>query len=325
MTFDSESELEKIAAKCPAARCVLRIKADDPAAVVVFGAKYGAHPYEEAPALLRAAKRLGLAVTGVSFHVGSGSQSADAYPNAIAAARHVADLARGLEYSIDLLDIGGGFFGRFDVSGEVAIAGVAASVNEALARHFPHDCGVAVIAEPGRYFAEACSTLFTMVHTVKELRAAADGALVGRSLFVTDGVYGSFNGVIYDHAAITAAVLRSPRLPPPDAAAPWAPTTVFGPTCDSIDLIFKGLPMPALRVSDWLQFPELGAYSVAGACAFNGLPMDAPTRFYVFSNAPCDKAVPRCVEVRRGGDAAPSAAEPALRFVGDVHDLDVLS
>ena len=78
MTFDCVDELEKVAAECPHAELVLRIRADDPSAVVQFGHKYGADPQTEAPMLLAAAKQLGMNVVGVSFHVGSGSQSCDA-------------------------------------------------------------------------------------------------------------------------------------------------------------------------------------------------------------------------------------------------------
>ena len=67
---------------------VLRIRADDPKAKMQFGSKYGAG-MKSVPRLLEVAKVLGLSVAGVSFHVGSGSMSPDAYDNAISAAKHV--------------------------------------------------------------------------------------------------------------------------------------------------------------------------------------------------------------------------------------------
>ncbi len=60
-TFDTVSELHKIAALNPGFRCVLRIRADDPSARVQLGLKYGADP-GDAPKLLQAAKDLGLKV-----------------------------------------------------------------------------------------------------------------------------------------------------------------------------------------------------------------------------------------------------------------------
>lgn len=63
-TFDTESELYKMAALNPGFKCVLRIRADDPDARVPLGLKYGAD-VEEGPRLLKTAKSLGLQVRRV--------------------------------------------------------------------------------------------------------------------------------------------------------------------------------------------------------------------------------------------------------------------
>lgn len=57
------------------------------------------------------------------------------------------------------------------------------------------------------------------------------------------------------------------------------PTTLWGPTCDSIDKINDGLAMPEMAVGDWLVFENMGAYTVAGSCKFNGFPI--ATKVYV--------------------------------------------
>lgn len=54
-TFDTESELHKIAALNPGFKCVLRIRADDPDARVPLGLKYGAE-VSEGERLLSTAK-----------------------------------------------------------------------------------------------------------------------------------------------------------------------------------------------------------------------------------------------------------------------------
>lgn len=48
------------------------------------------------------------------------------------------------------------------------------------------------------------------------------------------------------------------------------PSTVFGPTCDSLDMIVKDYPMPLIEVGDWLYFPNMGAYTTAAMTRFNG-------------------------------------------------------
>ena len=81
--------------------------------------------------------------------------------------------------------------------------------------------------------------------------------------------------------------------------------------------------MPLLRRGDWLQFPNLGAYSIAGACAFNGLPADKPTTYYVWSKAPVGRLEGRLRPLRRGCvDVAEGAPEEELSFVAELHDLD---
>ena len=183
MTFDCEDELDKVAEMCPHASLVVRIRADDPTALVQLGGKFGADAVAQAPTLLAAAKLRNLDVVGVSFHVGSGSQAPEFYRAAIRAAQQVFVAGAALSYHFGLLDIGGGFHGHFTAGGAVDPAHVASEMNGALADSFPRrQFGhVEVIAEPGRFFAETCMTMFVMVHTVK---TQPDG---GRMYYITDG------------------------------------------------------------------------------------------------------------------------------------------
>lgn len=47
-------------------------------------------------------------------------------------------------------------------------------------------------------------------------------------------------------------------------------STIWGPTCDSIDKIIDNCWIPELYVGDWLLFDNMGAYSVSLASDFNG-------------------------------------------------------
>ena len=79
-------ELEKISALAPEMKVLLRLRADDPDSRCVLGNKYGAEP-AEVKVLLEAAKRLGVNVNGVSFHVGSGATNPLAFREALEFAR----------------------------------------------------------------------------------------------------------------------------------------------------------------------------------------------------------------------------------------------
>ncbi|KAK9821936.1 hypothetical protein WJX81_005453 [Elliptochloris bilobata] len=281
-TFDTPSELAKLAAWHPRTRALLRLRADDLAARCQLGNKYGAEP-KDVSMLLRVAAELGIEVAGVSFHVGSGATNPAAFSAAIAlAADAFAAGAAAGHTGMDLLDIGGGFCGgTFDASGRVDLGGVPAAVNAALAEHFPPGCGVRVIAEPGRYFAEAAATLACLVYGVRDGRAPGGGP--ARDYWITDGLYGSMNCLLYDHAVLACRPLG--RGAKSGAGAQLLPSTVFGPTCDGLDTVLRDHPLPRMENGDWLVFPKMGAYTHTGASAFNGFDATSPHVFYVFSQA----------------------------------------
>lgn len=56
----------------------------------------------------------------------------------------------------------------------------------------------------------------------------------------------------------------------------------------SVCSVYKDIMLPELRNGDWLMFPNAGAYTVAGACDFNGINMTRPKTFYVYSDSPVD-------------------------------------
>ena len=50
---------------------------------------------------------------------------------------------------------------------------------------------------------------------------------------------------------------------------------VFGPTCDSLDRLPDGLPLPGdTQVGDYVLFDGMGAYSAAMSTRFNGYGLD---------------------------------------------------
>ena len=114
---------------------------------------------------------------------------------------------------------------------------------------------------------------------------------IHKDYFITDGLYGSFNCMLYDDQKPEFTIMRSPLLPPVTGKVEKKKeymSTIWGPTCDSADCVYKDILLPELRNQDWLQFPRAGAYTVAGACDFNGINMTHPNSFCVFSDSPID-------------------------------------
>ena len=224
--------------------------------------------------------------------MGSLSKSGSAFYEAIRIARVAFDIGLELGFMFELLDIGGGFTGRFNSHGIVQsmISDIPANINEALDTFFGNSTpykDVKVIAEPGRYFAEASMHLSCHVHSVRQ-RETASGEEVCDYL-ISDGLYGSFNCVVYDGAKPRAWLLPGPTLQPIDNPSGLIRSTVFGPTCDSMDCVFKDVMLPRLRVGDWFLFPNFGAYTLAGATNFNGIQAAAPTILYIKSDSSIDQ------------------------------------
>ena len=102
--------------------------------------------------------------------------------------------------------------------------------------------------------------------------------------YINDGVYGAFNCIIFDH--------QVPRGIPLDAPAPGMPlheSSIWGPTCDSMDKVESSVLLPELAVGDWLFYPNMGAYTSAAASNFNGFV--PANKVYTFThNGPEDLA-----------------------------------
>lgn len=60
----------------------------------------------------------------------------------------------------------------------------------------------------------------------------------GYMYYVNDGVYGSFNCLVFDHATVNPEVFGT------DEKADKFPSSIWGPTCDSLDCIAKNVLLP---------------------------------------------------------------------------------
>lgn len=279
MTFDSEVELMKVARCHDSAKLVLRIATDDSKAVCRLSIKFGAQ-LKACRGLLEKAKELGLDVIGVSFHVGSGCTDPLTFSQAISDARCVFDMGAELGFNMNLLDIGGGFPGSDDV--ELKFEEITAVINPALDKYFPSDSKVKIIAEPGRFYVASAYTLVVNIIAKKDIvddeNTFDDEDTTDRSImyYVNDGVYGSFNCILYDHAHCLPSLHKRPK---PDER--MYPCSIWGPTCDGLDRIVEQCTLPDLQVGDWLVFENMGAYTVAASSTFNGF--QRPDIHYVIS------------------------------------------
>lgn len=94
--------------------------------------------------------------------------------------------------------------------------------------------------------------------------------------YINDGVYGSFNCILYDHQRVTAQPLKEY-----DANAKLYSSSVWGPTCDGLDNVLEDVLLPELQLGDWIVFENMGAYTLPVASPFNGFPV--PKVYFVAS------------------------------------------
>lgn len=108
VTFDNANEIIKCASISKKIELILRIITDDRGSQCRLSSKFGAPEFTWRP-LLATAKKHGMQVVGVSFHVGSGCRDAARYESALKDARRIFDMAeKDFGMRMTVLDIGGG-------------------------------------------------------------------------------------------------------------------------------------------------------------------------------------------------------------------------
>ncbi|KAG5509828.1 hypothetical protein JKF63_07473 [Porcisia hertigi] len=336
VTVDNVLEMEKIARTMPSARAIIRIKTNDKNAQCAFSTKFGV-ALEEVVTILQAARRFNVDLYGVSFHVGSGNSDTSAYVSAIHDAAYVFEQAAEYGFNCTLLDIGGGYPGTALDEGDdgISFETIARAIRPVLDELFGSR-DITIISEPGRYFTASTHALVMNVFAARKLRmpdVEKERLQAFQSIvmtekpeeyqyYVNDGLYNSFNCIIFDHShprllllddgdgadrvedGIDAAERGGEEgekegeeeeevkktcetlvsgAPPNEslhmstwdrrrnlARRPLRITTIFGPTCDSMDCILKKQPFPEMKLGDWLLVPDMGSYTTASGSGFNG-------------------------------------------------------
>jgi ornithine decarboxylase len=248
---DSLEECEKLTESKWSGSAFIRLAVDDKDSKMPFSSKFGATERE----LIEIAKYSNIPITGVSFHVGSGCENPLQYKRAIEFASGTGfDILRNYLHLPKVVDIGGGFS-----SDPVFFKNTMKLIKNDLDT-IPKNR--TIIAEPGRFIAQPSQDLFVKVIAKKP---GQDG---GWRYVIDESLYGHFSCIPFDHQK--PAWFRVPESEY-DKGRDVNYSIIFGRTCDSLDVIAKGL-MEDLEVGDWLYFPLMGAYTSATASEFNGFP-----------------------------------------------------
>lgn len=172
--------------------------------------------------------------------------------------------------------------------------------------------GITLMSEPGRYFSSGGMTLVTRIvarriHNLnyqstekvvdlkrnisstqkssendddddENSKTEKEKALIESAdniYYINDGIYGTFNAIIFDHAVF---IVHYIKMKEDNTTNEQFKSVIFGPACDSIDCIAHSVDLPLLNIGDVLWFPDVGSYTNACATNFNGF----QTKKYVF-------------------------------------------
>jgi ornithine decarboxylase len=241
---DCECEMYKMQQLYPSCKLLLRIAVNDLNSKCPFSKKFGCK-MNDIKKLLELSKELELNIVGFSFHVGSGCTRPSLYYDALCDCKTATIIAISLGIQTDIIDIGGGF-------DRVNFIDCAKEVKKGMKLFREKK----FISEIGRFLVETSHTLY--LHVIcKKIKDK-------RIYYLDDGLYGNFGCKIFDHAKpIIKTNIYNPL-------GEQFESTLYGPTCDSFDLIEENILLPDLNVGDELYIENFGAYTNASASSFNG-------------------------------------------------------
>ena len=247
-------------------RVTLGVDADTHEAIRTghHGSKFGLPP-DQARTVVAEALDLGLDVLGVHVHVGSQLADFDAQAETIVRlAAFVARCRDELGWVAKVADLGGGFGIRHHPADEVPEAAELASSAAATARLAFVEAGLPkpeVWLEPGRCLVGRAGVTLYRVGSVKRLPERTWVAIDG-------GMSDNPRPQLYDahYTAVSAARADEPA----DEVV-----SVAGMHCESGDVLIDDVALPSPRRGDILAVPATGAYTLAMASNYNGVPRPA--------------------------------------------------
>ncbi|XP_053658509.1 uncharacterized protein LOC128707578 [Anopheles marshallii] len=250
---DSVQEIGKVHRLYPTAHIILRIR-------VLAGQKFGCCPTDGVREIFNYAASAGVTIAGIHVAVPQNG-----------ALDEVATLRRALQIVKDSIDQASKA-GLSDIR-QLILSGTE-SVSAEQLQHTLAEFDVAatlhIIIETERQLVQSAVTLITSVQSKRVIRQAGTSGPVQEIMyFINDGRYGSFEwwNAVDKHPVIFRANSTV------STAASTHPSSLWGPSCDSADIVCERLELPELEIGDYLVFPAMGAYGVTLASCFNGFPI----------------------------------------------------
>lgn len=247
--FDSIAEVDKLSRYAPNRKVYVRLTVPNEGSEWPLSRKFGVE-LEDALNLLLYAKDKGLNPVGLTFHVGSQCNNAYNWNTAIEKARELYEMAADKGIKLSMINLGGGYPIRY-TKDVISIDDIEKKINRLISERFPPD--IMVFIEPGRAVIGDAGVFVTSV-IGKSRRADENWLYIDVGVF--NGLMESVGGIKYSYVVGSR---NEPKL--------W---TIAGPSCDSFDVIDKGILLPEPEVGNHLLILSAGAYTISYASEFNG-------------------------------------------------------
>ncbi|MBO0766705.1 MAG: type III PLP-dependent enzyme [Hyphomicrobiaceae bacterium] len=251
--LDSEDELKKIMEETGGCRDLtlwVRLAVAPKNSRIPLDRKFGAAGAKAARLLIKA--RQAARELGMTFHVGSQTETPEAYVQALA---EVGRLIAKAGVVLDRLDVGGGFPSVYTGAAPMPLSAYICAISEGVER-LPIADRCRLMCEPGRALVAEAESLIVRVNARR-----------GTELFINDGGYGTlFDAAHLNFTYPTRLVSR-----PVEINEAYGNFAFWGPTCDTIDNMKGPFSLPEkITEGDYIEIGNTGAYGRAMGGRFNG-------------------------------------------------------
>ncbi|CAF4422796.1 unnamed protein product, partial [Adineta steineri] len=109
-----------------------------------------------------------------------------------------------------------------------------------------------------------------------------DKDLIDNIYYINESTYGSLSNILYENTTYSITCLRKEQSQLVEHDETKYKSIVYGPTCDSLDIVSLGVDLPLLNIGDHLLFYHVGAYSSSLSMKFNGF--QTTKYFYIWKD-----------------------------------------
>ncbi|PTL86454.1 MAG: ornithine decarboxylase [Candidatus Liberibacter europaeus] len=265
---DSFEEVAKISRIAPGSQIFCRILCDNYEADWSLAYKFGCS-LEMAIKILLQAHCSGLEAYGISFHVGSQMTKVDAWDKSLIDVKYVFASLMKHNIVLKMVNMGGGFPIKY-INEVPALEEYAQAIKSSLNRHLGSFPPFRKMIEPGRSMLSNSGVIKSEVVLISK-KSEQDTM---RWVFLD---IGKFSGLAETTGEIIRYKIRTKR----DSDI-MAPCILAGPTCDSMDILYKDNPymLPiSLMIGDEVLIENTGSYTTTySTVGFNGF---EPLKSYV--------------------------------------------